>query len=138
MINPDKYIRAYFFDTLNNITVDTKNITIHDYRVPENRDHYILMINQNMNPNRDHKCDIISWNCRITLDVVTIYKNGQGSRLFADNIKEKIMNLTQNISIDNFSVDEVEVDYPDDIQTMTPTQSIFRKLINYEFKLTEL
>lgn len=138
MINPDKHIRKYFFDTLNNITVDTKNITIHDYRVPENRDHYILMINQNMNPNRDNKCDIISWNCRITLDVVTIYKNGQGSRLFADNIKEKIMNLTQNISIDNFSVDEVEVDYPDDIQTMTPTQSIFRKLINYEFKLTEL
>ena len=138
MINPDKYIRKYFFDTLNNQVVDTKTITVHDFRAPINKDAYIIMINQSMTPNLDNKCDIVSWNCFIILDVVTVYDNISGSRVLADNIKEMVMNQTQNISVDNFSVDEVTISYPDDLNTITNTQSIFRKLINYEFKLTQL
>ena len=38
MINPDKHIRKYFFDALNNQVVDTKTITVHDYRAPTNKD----------------------------------------------------------------------------------------------------
>jgi len=138
MINPDKYIRKYFYDTLNNQVVDTKTITVHDFRAPTNKDAYILMINQSMTPNRDHKCDIVSWNCFIILDVVTVYDNISGSRVLADNIKEMVMNQTQNISVDHFSVDDVKITYPDDLNLITNTQSIFRKLINYEFKLTQL
>jgi len=138
MINPDKHIRKYFFDALNNKVVNGKTITIHDYRAPFNSDAYILMINQSMTPNRDNKCDIISWNCFIVLDVVTVFDNVYGSRVLADDIKEMVMNNTQNIAIDNFSVDDVDISYPDDLNTITNTQSIFRKLINYEFKLTEL
>jgi len=138
MINPDKHIRKYFYDALNNQVVDTKTITVHDYRAPTNKDAYILMINQSMTPNRNNKCDIVSWNCYIILDVVTVYDNISGSRVLADNIKEMVMNNTQNISVDHFSVDDVNITYPDDLNLITNTQSIFRKLINYEFKLTQL
>jgi hypothetical protein len=138
MINPDKHIRKYFATTLNGQIVDGKVITVHDYRSPFNSDAYILMINQSMTPNRDNKCDIVSWNCFIVLDVVTVFSNISGSRLLADNIKEMVMNETQSISIDNFSVDNVNITYPDDLSLITSTQTIFRKLINYEFKLTQL
>lgn len=138
MINPSKHIRKYFFDALNNEVVDDNIITVHDYRAPMNRKAYILMINQSMTPNRDNKCDIISWDCFIVLDIVTIYDNIAGSRLLADNIMEMVMNQTQTISIDNFSTDNVIVTYPDDLNLVTNTQTIFRKLINYEFKLTEI
>ena len=138
MINPDKYIRKYFATTLNGQIVDGKIITVHDYRAPFNSDAYILMINQSMTLNEDNKCDIVSWNCFIILDVVTLFDNISGSRVLADNIKEMVMNETQTISIDNFSVDNVNISYPDDLSLITNTQTIFRKLINYEFKLTQL
>lgn len=138
MINPDKHIRKAFFDKLNNVKVDTKTITIHDFRAPTDSKNYILMINQSMNENRDNKCDIISWNCFITLDIVTIYDNMAGSRLFADNIKEKVMTETTNLTVNNFSLDNMIISFPDDLNLVTNTQSIFRKLINYEFKLTQL
>lgn len=138
MINPDKHIRKYFHDTLNNATVDGKVITVHDYRAPFNSDAYILMVNQSSTENKENKCDVISWNCNITLDIVTLFSNVSGSRVLADNIKEMVMNQTQNITIDNFSVDNVNIIYPDDLSLITNTQTIFRKLINYEFKLTQL
>lgn len=137
MINPDKHIRKFFVDTLNNIEVDGKTITIHDYRVPQNKDAYILMINQSMDPNYDNKCGKYRWTCRITLDIVTIYKNNQGSRLLADNIKEEVMSLTKDIDIDNFLIENQEMTFPDDLHFLDNTQSIFRKLINYELILIE-
>lgn len=138
MINPDKYIRKFFFDALNSKKVDGKTITVHDFRAPLNSDAYILMTNQSMTPNFDNKCDTVSWDCNITLDVVTVYNNVTGSRLLADNIKEMVMNETETISITNFNVDNFRMSFPDDLNLITSTQSIFRKLINYEFKITQL
>lgn len=137
IFNPDKYIRKYFFEKLNNITVSGKAVNIHDYRVPTNSDAYILMQNQNSDEDNNTKCDSNKYICRITLDVVTIYKNGQGSRLLADDIKEAVMNLTQSIEIDNFILQDVSISYPDDLNLKTPTQEIFRKLIVYELILTQ-
>lgn len=138
MINPSKHIRKFFFDRLNNIVVDGKVITIHDYRIPENKNAYILMINQSMSDGQNNKCDVLTWDARITLDVVTIYDNVSGSRLLADDIMERVMNETQSINIGFFTVDKVSVEYPDDIQLMTPTQNIYRKIIQYNFKLTQI
>lgn len=138
MINPDKYIRAYFFTQLNNIVVDTHTVTIHDMIMPQNSDKYILMTNQSSVERYDSKCDIISYDCSLTLDIVTIYEGNNGSRLLADNIKERVINETQNINISNFETSDIRIGYPSDIITKTNTQTIFRKLINYEFKLNQL
>lgn len=138
MINPDKYIRQYFFDTLNGQIVDGKTITIHDFRIPFNGTHYILMNAQSSEENKDNKCDVISYTSRINLDIVTIFEGVSGSRAFADDIKEMVMNATTNIQVPGFNVSNVTLSYPDDMEQITNTQTIFRKLITYEFKITEI
>lgn len=138
MKNPDKYIRQYFYSTLNNIEVDDNTIKVYDYRVPQNDDFYILMVNQSSEKVQDTKCDTLAYDCRITLDIVTRFQGkNAGSRLLADNIKEKVMNLTQNITIQNFELSNLNISYPDDLYLITDTQNIFRKLIIYEFKLNQ-
>lgn len=138
MKNPDKYIRDYFSTTLNGIEVDGNTIKVYDYRVPKNDNFYILMVNQSSEKVHDTKCDTLAYDCRITLDIVTRFQGkNSGSRLLADNIKEKVMNLTQNITIQNFELSNLNISYPDDLYLITDTQNIFRKLIIYEFKLNQ-
>ncbi|MCT3788484.1 hypothetical protein HZQ67_14005 [Elizabethkingia anophelis] len=136
MKNADKWIRKYFVDTLNNMVINGKTITIHDYRIPDNKDAYILMTSQSKQENNEVKCGL-RYNCRITLDVVTIYNNIAGSRLLADDIMEEVMNRTQSILIQNFQILTVEKEFPSDISTITSTQSIFRKLIIFNLKIRE-
>ncbi|MDV3593901.1 hypothetical protein CMU87_15615 [Elizabethkingia anophelis] len=136
MRNPDKYIRQYFYNTLNGMSVNGKTISIHDYRIPDNKDSYILMTTQSKQENNEVKCGL-RYDCQITLDVVTIYNNIAGSRLLADDIMEEVMNRTQSILIQNFQTLTVEKDFPADISTITSTQSIFRKLIIFNLKIRE-
>lgn len=136
MRNPDKYIRQYFYNTLNGMSVNGKTISIHDYRIPDNKDAYILMTTQSKQENNEVKCGLI-YDCQITLDVVTIYNNIAGSRLLADDIMEGVINRTQPILIQNFQILTVEKDFPADIYTITSTQSIFRKLIIFNLKIRE-
>ncbi|MVW92451.1 hypothetical protein FCL53_10790 [Elizabethkingia meningoseptica] len=136
MKNADKWIRKYFVDTLNNMVVSGKTITIHDMRVPDNKDAYILMTTQQKSEGDPTKCDT-PWDCYITLDVVTIYNNIAGSRLLADDIMEEIMKRTQNVLVNGFTVKKRSLDFPPDISTITSTQAIFRKLITFNLIISE-
>ncbi|MCT4024391.1 hypothetical protein HZP91_15370 [Elizabethkingia anophelis] len=136
MKNADKWIRKYFVDTLNNMVVNGKTITIHDMRVPENKDAYILMTTQQKSEGDPTKCDT-PWDCYITLDVVTIYNNIAGSRLLADDIMEEVMKRTQNVLVNGFTVKKQSLDFPPDISTITSTQAIFRKLVTFNLILSE-
>ncbi|MCT3835880.1 hypothetical protein HZQ49_18675 [Elizabethkingia anophelis] len=118
------------------MSVNGKTISIHDYRIPDNKDVYILMTTQSKQENNEVKCGL-RYDCQITLDVVTIYNNIAGSRLLADDIMEEIMKRTQSILIQNFQTLTVEKDFPADISTITSTQSIFRKLIIFNLKIRE-
>lgn len=136
MRNPDKYIRQYFYNTLNGMSVNGKTISIHDYRVPENKDAYILMTTQQKSEGDPTKCDT-PWDCYITLDVVTIYNNIAGSRLLADDIMEEVMKRTQNVLVNRFTVKKQSLDFPPDISTITSTQAIFRKLVTFNLIISE-
>ncbi|WP_407498857.1 hypothetical protein [Elizabethkingia anophelis] len=136
MKNADKWIRKYFVDTLNNMVVNGKTITIHDMRVPENKDAYILMTTQQKSEGDPTKCDT-PWDCYITLDVVTIYNNIAGSRLLADDIMEEVMKRTQNVLVSGFTVKKQSLDFPPDISTITSTQAIFRKLVTFNLIISE-
>ncbi|MDV3749079.1 hypothetical protein CMU21_14700 [Elizabethkingia anophelis] len=136
MKNADKWIRKYFVDTLNNMVVNGKTITIHDMRVPENKDAYILMTTQQKSEGDPTKCDT-PWDCYITLDVVTIYNNIAGSRLLADDIMEEVMKRTQNVLVNGFTVKKQSLDFPPDISTITSTQAIFRKLVTFNLIISE-
>ncbi|MDE5516391.1 hypothetical protein KRE49_11640 [Elizabethkingia meningoseptica] len=136
MKNADKWIRKYFVDTLNNMVVSGKTITIHDMRVPDNKDAYILMTTQQKSEGDPTKCDT-PWDCYITLDVVTIYNNIAGSRLLADDIMEEVMKRTQNVLVNGFTVKKQSLDFPPDISTITSTQAIFRKLVTFNLIISE-
>ena len=143
MKNPDKHIRKAFSDALSDLEVtnpynsDEVSIPLSDFRIPQNKDFYILMTNQWTMPRYDSKCDKYSWTCGITLDIVTKFANYQGSRLFADEIKEAVMNLTEDLTIENFNKQRQDWNFPDDLEMMTSTENIYRKIIQYEFELTE-
>ncbi|MDV3982819.1 hypothetical protein CMT48_17265 [Elizabethkingia anophelis] len=136
MKNVDKWIRKYFVDTLNNMVVNGKTITIHDMRIPDNKDAYILMTTQQKSEGDPTKCDT-PWDCYITLDVVTIYNNIAGSRLLADDIMEEVMKRTQNVLVNGFTVKKQSLDFPPDISTITSTQAIFRKLVTFNLIISE-
>lgn len=136
MRNPDKYIRQYFYNTLNGMSVNGKTISIHDYRIPDNKDAYILMTTQQKSEGDPTKCDT-PWDCYITLDVVTIYNNIAGSRLLADDMMEEVMKRTQNVLVSGFTVKKQSLDFPPDISTITSTQTIFRKLVTFNLIISE-
>ncbi|MCT4135025.1 hypothetical protein HZP67_09835 [Elizabethkingia anophelis] len=136
MKDPDKNIRLYFRNTLNNMMVRGKNITIHDTRLPENKNEYILMTTQQKSEGDPTKCDT-PWDCYITLDVVTIYSGNNGSRDLSDDIMQEVMNRTENIIIDGFTVKKQSMDFPPNITTINTTQTIFRKLVIYNLVLSE-
>lgn len=140
---PDREIRKAISQSLSGTTVISPfgggelDITVHDFRPPENKSEYVLMINQWADLDRETKCPENTWNCGITLDIVTKFPNTQGSRLLADIIQEEVWNLTRNLEVDGFHNEEQTMRSPDDLETMTSTENIYRKLIQYEFKLIE-
>ena len=62
MRNPDSWIRKYFSETLNNISVSGKTIPIYDYRAKDNDNAYILMTTQSKEEDFSVKCGI-KWDC---------------------------------------------------------------------------
>ena len=136
MRTPDKWVRKYFSDTLTGLTVSGKVIPISDMRLPENSDAYILMTTIDKSHDQETKCEKV-WNFQQTLDIVTIYPNNSGSRLLCDEIHEAVLNACENISIEHFTVQNKGYEFAPDLSSNTTTQSIYRKIIIFNIKLTE-
>lgn len=135
MINPDKWIRKYFSESLDNLTIDGNLFKVYDTINHEGGNTYILLSTQSKEESYEVKCSM-RWNCEITLDIVTIY-NGTGSRLLADNTAEQVVNICEPIIIENFETIDFSREYPADLSVNTGEQSIFRKLIKYNIKLKQ-
>jgi len=144
---PDKWIRKAVFNTVNNMAVfdevtgETIEIPCFDTRVPTNNTvaHYILMTTQSNAVDKDNKCGWF-WNSVITLEVLTSYFSvgNPGSRLLADNILDELRGLTHFIELDSSSGLEVITstqDFPNDLSTITPTESVYRKFIRIELRI---
>ena len=136
MRTPDKWIRKYFSESLSNLVVNGKNIPISDFRLPLNSDAYILMTTQDKTHDQETKCNKI-WNFSQTLDIVTIYNGNAGSRVLCDDIHEAVLNVCNSIQVEHFTVQSSSYTFAPDLSTTTSTQSIFRKIIIFNIKLTE-
>jgi len=141
---PDKYIRKAIFEAINNMTVlnenTGQNITVpcYDTRVTANggKNHYVLMSTQTSLQDIATKCED-SWNSSILLDIVTSYFGGgnPGDRSLADNIADKVRELTDNLVLDVSSglvIQRQRSNFENDITTITPNENIFRKLYRIE------
>ena len=134
---PDKWIRKAVYDAVNGIVVDTKTINCYDSRIPSNEDNYILLTTQTNNVNKRNKCEY-SWESSILIDIVTRYKltGNTGSRLLADNILDKVRELTDDLTLDVASglkiVWQIQ-SFPNDLVSTSENEIVYRKLIRIEF-----
>jgi len=136
MRNPDKYIRKYFFDTLNGMVVNGKTIPVYDTNTPNNEKFLVILSTQAGSDNWKSKCSVDK-DREILIDVVTRFKGLVGSRAMADDIVEKILELTQNIQIENFTIQYYNKSFPTDLTLTQSAETIHRKFINYQIKLKE-
>ena len=138
---PDKWIRKAVFTAVNNLDVGGQSIRCYDSRVtgkpiPKN---FILMSTQNNRVDKFNKCEYV-WESSILIDIITTY-NGQGntgSRLLADNILNKVRELTNKIVLDpasGLTVLRQTQNFPGDLTTITKTQNVFRKLMRIELTI---
>ena len=136
MKTPDKWIRKYFSDTLNGLTVSGKVIPISDMRLPSNSSAYILMTTIDKSHDQETKCSKV-WNFQQTLDIVTIYQGNSGSRVLCDDIHEAVLNACNNITVQGFTVLNTSYEFAPDLSSSDSTQTIFRKIIIFNLKLKE-
>lgn len=136
MRTPDKWIRKYFSTTLANLTVSGKTIPISDYRMPANSDAYILMTTIDKSHPQETKCHKV-WNVAINLDINTIYPPNSGSRLLSDDIHEAVLNACNNITVENFTIQDSWYDFAPDLSVLSSIQSHYRKIIIFNLKLIE-
>lgn len=144
MKNPDKWIRKYYFTTFSDTVVNDihymivngKKVRICDTMTPDNEDFLIILSTQSGSDQWNNKCSIDKMR-DINIDVITRYSGNVGSRAFLDDIIEEILQRTEDITVDHFIVQYYNRSYPLDINESTTTESIYRKIIKYSFKLTE-
>ena len=136
MRTPDKWIRKYFSETLNGLTVSGKVIPISDMRLPANSNAYILMTTIDKSHDQETKCNKV-WNFQQTLDIVTVYQGNTGSRLLCDDIHEAVLNACENITVEHFEVYDKSYEFAPDLSSSDSTQTIFRKIIIFNIKLQE-
>ena len=94
------------------------------------------MSTQTNDVDKSNKCED-SYESSILLDVVTSYigAGNIGSRLLADNIMDKVRELTNELTLDvssGLTILRQAQNFPNDIATITPNQNIFRKLMRIE------
>jgi hypothetical protein len=143
-ILPDKWIRKAIYTAINNMTVMDEltnqplQVPCFDSRVPteNSKYYYVLMSTQTNRVDKSLKCGY-RWESSILLDIVTIYNTtgNAGTRLLSDNILDKARNLTNNLVLDavtGLKVVTQDQDFPNDIVSITPSQSVFRKLMRIE------
>jgi len=132
---PDKWIRKAFYDALNDIEVDGFTIPVYDSRTSlDTPDHYILITTQSNEVDESIKCED-RWESRCNIEIFTTF-SASVSRLLADNIVDRVRELTKDIQLDiesGLSIENSTVNYPNDLTTVTTTANVFRKFINYSF-----
>tara|TARA_R110000803_G_scaffold23069_5_gene56866 strand:+ start:2291 stop:2743 length:453 start_codon:yes stop_codon:yes gene_type:complete len=144
---PDTWVRKAVHTAINNCSVldvlssTTIQVPCYDSRVPTNGNntHYILMSTQTNRVAKTNKCEDM-YESSILLDIVTIYNGtgNTGSRVLADNILDKVRELTNNLVLDlssNLVVQRQTQDFPNDIVSITKNQNVFRKLMRLELTI---
>jgi hypothetical protein len=100
----------------------------------------ITLTTQTNRVDKFNKCEDV-YESSILLDIVTKYNStgNAGTRLFSDNILEKVRELTNNLVLDvasNLFIQRQTQDFPNDIVSFTATQSVFRKLMRLELTIS--
>jgi len=141
---PDKWVRKAISAVLNNVEVQSMLIPCYDLEVTRDVNksaprHYILMTAQSNEVDKNNKCEWF-WEANILIDVVTRYPGpgNPGSRVLADDILDAARDATKDIQLDiasGLSVVRITQSFPQDINSKSGDENIFRKLMRIEMTI---
>lgn len=140
MVNPTKYIRQGIIQTL---TAQGITTPIYEDRVPKTvkplPEKYILMTSPSLQPTVTSK-DCYEWLTTINLDVNLVNEKGYSSGIDLDDEIEDLLNAISVLQIPNFNVPKNlhRLVNMTDLPIETPTQSIQRRVLTYEFWLKRI
>ena len=135
---PDKYIRKAIFTAVNGIVVNTKTILCYDTKATSQaKDNYIILSTQSNAVDKSVKCGY-RWASSILIDIITRYSisGNTGSRLLADDILDKVREVTDNLTLDvasGLTIVTQSQSFPNDLVSETQNEIIYRKLMRIEF-----
>ena len=134
MENPDKFIRKYFVGKLSGMVVNGKNVVLYDTHSPNNEKVLIILSTQTGSNDWVSKCSVDK-NRTILIDIITRYEGDTGGRLLLDDIIEEVLTRVKKIEVENFVVTDYTLTFPQEIITSTNTETIFRKILQYDINL---
>jgi len=130
-MNPDKYIRKYFFDTLTD-----KGLKVYDSRQGlDSEDFYILLSTQSKLLEQGNKCGF-NYDSTINLEIleVTPKQGNAGSRVLINDAEELIINSYISAEIENFNITTKNYSTTD-LVTYGLNETIKRTIVTINFKL---
>lgn len=133
-IIPDKYVRKAFLTLFSGIgtpmyeTKVPKDIT----PIPPQR---VLLSTQTNTQHNTNKCGH-NWSHSILLDIISEQPQGYSDKSIVEDIWQQInsvVDVQSDISVEGFIIYNTQMIESHDIELDTPTKSINRKLVRYQF-----
>ena len=137
-ILPDKWVRKAVFDLINNITVNSVTVPCFDTLQAVNKEKIYVVLSTQTSDTRDDNKTEKQWESSLLVDIIQkIPKVGSiGSRVLVDDIADNIRSLTYDLTLDSnsgLSIIKQTLDFPAIDPSITVNETVFRKLIRYEF-----
>jgi len=137
-IFPDLFVREAFVSLFSDVGAPCYDMVVpKDIEIPNQ---YILLTDQENRQHSTNKCGHL-WATTILLDVVSQNLAGYSNRQPLDELCSNINSLIDldngDITIANFQVMNTQVLNSRDMTLQTPTKTINRKLIRYQFILAK-
>ena len=131
---PDKEVRKAIFDQINNMTVGSYQIPCYDVRATNFKGKFYVIMSTQTNDLINDKCNN-KWQHSILLDFVTRLDRNSGSRVLVDDMIDEAIDKLNGLTINGFTVSGWTITAPNDITTVTDSETIHRKFLRYEFNL---
>lgn len=136
MINPNKHIRNYFLNTLNNVNISGQEIPCFDSRQATMKHNICyLLLDQDNQREPDNKCHI-STTQNLTVEVIErVARFGnQGNRDFLDDASNEVYSTFDNMNITGFQIFEKSLS-DQSVVTYDKNEIIKRNIITLTFKI---
>lgn len=139
MIIPDKYIRLAIINLATGV-IDTP---IYETVIPKSVIPtpltYILLSTQSKQQKNTSKCGH-NWQCSIVLDICSNNQQGYSSKAVVEDIEQQLSDLIDlsgrnDIAIPPFTVLNTQMLDSHDMSYETPTLTVSRKIVRYQFIL---
>ena len=132
MYNPDKYIRKAYIDAIELAT----GLSVYDTSIPKDVQplpkQYILITAQSKQRTSISK-QLWEWQCQVRVDIVSVNDMGYHSSVSVEDIEEIVISTIEaGLTIQNFNNKSTRFLDSTPLPTETVTESIDRKIVDYE------